>query len=96
MHPPHHALRALLLELGGVAEAALVYETDLGIDDSLPISRQNRGNIWALHGLHECWQQLGDNRAETVAAELESARSLADRLITSSCFCRQPAGCGTP
>ena len=56
MHPPHHALRALLLELGRVAEAALVYETDLGVDDSLPISRQNRGNIWALHGFHECWQ----------------------------------------
>ena len=96
MHPPRHALGALLLEQGRAGEAALVYETDLGIDDSLPISRQNRGNIWALHGLHECWQQLGDSRAETVAAELESVRSLADQPITSSCFCRQPAGCGTP
>lgn len=96
MHPPRHALGALLLEQGRVAEAAHVYETDLGVDDSLPISRQNRGNIWALHGLHECWHQLGDGRADTVAAELESVRSLADRPITSSCFCRQPAGYCTP
>ena len=92
MHPPRHALGALLLEQGRVAAAAQIYEIDLGRDDSLPVSRQNRGNIWALQGLHECWHLLGDGRADTLEAELESVRRLADQPITSSCFCRQPAG----
>jgi tetratricopeptide (TPR) repeat protein len=88
MHPPRHALGALLLEQGRMAEAAHVYAIDLGYDDSLPISRQNRGNIWALHGLHECWQRLGDDRAGRIADRLGAVRPLADRDITSSCFCR--------
>ncbi len=92
MHPPRHALGALLLEQGRVDAAAHVYESDLGQDDSLPISRQNRGNLWALHGLHECWQRLGDDRAGIIAAELERVGMLADQPITSSCFCRRPAG----
>ena len=92
MHPPRHALGALLLEQGRLAEATQIYEIDLGRDDALPISRQNRGNIWALHGLHECWRRLADDRADTIMAELESVRMLADQPITSSCFCRQPAG----
>jgi hypothetical protein len=71
-----------------MAEAAHVYAIDLGYDDSLPISRQNRGNIWALHGLHECWQRLGDDRAGRIADRLGAVRPLADRDITSSCFCR--------
>lgn len=93
MHPPRHALGALLLEQGRVEEAAHVYEIDLGYDDSLPVSRQNRGNVWALHGLHECWRLLGDDRADMIAAELDIVLPLADQPITSSCFCRQPAGC---
>ena len=88
MHPPRHALGALLLEQGRVAEAAQLYRIDLGLDDSLPVSRQNRGNIWALHGLHECWRILGDERAGRIADELDAVRRLADRDITSSCFCR--------
>ena len=96
MHPPRHALGALLLEQGRVAEAAQIYEIDLGRDDALPISRQNRGSIWALHGLHECWRRLADDRADTIMAELESVRMLADQPIPSSCFCRQPAGCCRP
>ncbi len=96
MHPPRHALGALLLEQGRLAEAARVYEVDLGLDDSLPISRQNRGNIWALHGLHECWHRLGDERAGRIADELDAVRPLADRNITSSCFCRGRSGVQGP
>ena len=93
MHPPRHALGALLLEQGRISEAARVYEIDLGRDDTLPISRQNRGNIWSLHGLHECWRRLGDDRADDIGAELDAVLPFADRPITSSCCCRQPAGC---
>ena len=57
MHSPRHALGALLLEQGHVAEAKAIYETDLGHTDELAISRQNRGNIWSLSGFAECCQK---------------------------------------
>ena len=66
-----------------------LYECDLGHSDDLPVSRQNRGNIWALHGLAECLRRLGDPQAEDAAAALAAAMPLADQAITSSCFCRR-------
>ena len=88
MHPPRHALGALLLEQGQLAAPRRLYECDLGHSDDLPVSRQNRGNIWALHGLAECLRRLGDPQAEDAAAALAAAMPLADQAITSSCFCR--------
>ena len=92
MHPPRHALGALMLEQGRVAEALTVYECDLGRRGDLPVSRQNRGNIWSLAGLAECLRRLGKSDAKAADAELAAAMRLADRPIASSCYCR---GCAS-
>ena len=59
MQPTRHAYGALLLEQGRVAEAEAVYRADLGFDDTLPRAYQHPGNIWSLHGYHECLVKLG-------------------------------------
>ena len=92
MHPPRHALGALLLEQGRVAEALAVYECDLGRKGDLPVSRQNRGNVWSLAGLAECLRRLDDAGATDADATLTAALRLADQSIVSSCFCR---GCSS-
>ena len=92
MHSPRHALGALLLEQGHVAEAKAIYETDLGHTDELAISRQNRGNIWSLSGFAECCQKDGDERGDVARMALEQVLPLADQPVTSSCFCRGLAG----
>ena len=38
MHPPRHALAALLVEQGHYEEAEDIYRTDLGLNDKLPVS----------------------------------------------------------
>ena len=88
MHPPRHALGALLLEQGRVAEALQVYECDLGRNNDLPISRQNRGNIWSLAGRVECLHRLEDSEMAAADANLAAAAGHADQTISSSCFCR--------
>jgi len=89
MQPPRHALGALLLEQGHTAEAASVYRADLGLDDTLVRPSQHPGNIWALHGYHECCVALGrDEEAADIAKQLEVARAAADIAVSSSCFCR--------
>ena len=92
MHPPRHALGALLLEQGRLAEALAVYECDLGRKGDLPVSRQNRGNVWSLAGLAECLRRLEDAGATDVDTALTAALRLADQAIVSSCFCR---GCSS-
>ena len=92
MHPPRHALGALLLEQGRIEEARVIYERDLGHDDELPVSRQNRGNVWSLSGLVECYEKLGDPRVGDARAALATVLLLADQPVTSSCFCRGRAG----
>ena len=47
MSPVRHALGALLLEQGRVAEAESVYRADLA-------PGRHPNNVWALHGLHAC------------------------------------------
>jgi len=90
MQPPRHALGALLVEQGHVAEAAAVYRADLGLDDTLVRPSQHPGNVWALHGYHECLQLLGrDEEAADIAAQLAVAVEVADVEVSSSCFCRQ-------
>lgn len=94
MQPPRHALGALLLEQGHVAEAAQVYRDDLGLDDTLVRPSQHPGNIWSLHGYAECCQRLG--RHEEFAAieqQLVEAQAVADIMVSSSCFCRQNDTC---
>ena len=59
MQPTRHAYGALLLEQGRVEEAAEVYAADLGLDPTLSRPCQHPGNVWSLHGYHECLQRLG-------------------------------------
>ncbi|MGW2103523.1 tetratricopeptide repeat protein [Streptomyces olivaceoviridis] len=89
MQPTRHAYGALLLEQGLVAEAEAVYRADLGLDDTLPRPLQHPGNVWALHGLHECLVRLGkEGEARIVAQQLKIAAALADVPVEASCFCR--------
>ena len=93
MHPPRHALAALLLEQGQLEEAEQVYRADLGLDGTIKRCLQNRDNVWSLHGYHECLQRLGrDREAAAVAPALAAALARSDVEIASSCHCRmQPA-----
>ncbi len=94
MQPTRHAYGALLLEQGRVAEAEAVYRADLGLDDTLPRPLQHPGNVWALHGLHECLVRTGkDAEARIVAHQLRTATALADVPVEASCFCRTEKHC---
>jgi tetratricopeptide (TPR) repeat protein len=89
MQPTRHAYGALLLEQGRVEEAAAVYAADLGLDPTLPRPCQHPGNVWSLHGYHECLQGLGrHDEAAIVGQQLELVRARADVPIHASCFCR--------
>ncbi|WP_367318957.1 tetratricopeptide repeat protein [Streptomyces sp. HUAS ZL42] len=92
MQPTRHAYGALLLEQGRVTEAEAVYRADLGLDGTLPRPSQHPGNVWALHGFHECLVRLGKvGEAQIVAQQLKLAAALADVPIEASCFCRLEA-----
>ncbi len=94
MQPPRHALGALLLEQGHVAEAAAVYKADLGLDNTLQRSSQHPNNIWALHGYAECCQLLGnDEEYSAVKVELEKAQAVTDFEVKASCLCRKVDKC---
>ncbi|MFE9624684.1 tetratricopeptide repeat protein [Streptomyces sp. NPDC006527] len=89
MQPTRHAYGALLLEQGRVEEAEAVYRADLGLDDTLPRPSQHPGNVWSLHGLHECLLRLGkEGEARIVAQQLKLAAALTDVPVEASCFCR--------
>ncbi|MER5718099.1 hypothetical protein [Streptomyces sp. NPDC002132] len=89
MQPTRHAYGALLLERGRIAEAEAVYRSDLGLDDLLPRPSQHPGNVWSLHGLHECLVRLGKREeARLVAQQLKFAAAVADVPVKASCFCR--------
>jgi hypothetical protein len=89
MHPPRHALAALLAEQGHFPEAEDVYRTDLGLNDKLQRCAQHRDNVWALHGFVECLRQRGaiDELAQ-FEPKLSRALAKTDVPITSSCLCR--------
>ncbi|MBP1296382.1 tetratricopeptide repeat protein [Bradyrhizobium elkanii] len=89
MHPPRHALAALLAEQGHYEEAERIYRDDLGLTQGIQRCAQHPLNVWALHGLAECLEFRGAHSELTVIAQkLEAARALADVPITSSCMCR--------
>jgi tetratricopeptide (TPR) repeat protein len=81
MMPPRHALGALLLEAGRVAEAEAVYREDL---------RRNPENGWSLHGLAECCTALGRlaEAADTQQRFIDAWRH-ATVQIRASCYCRR-------
>ena len=89
MHPPRHALAALLLDQGHLAEAEAVYRDDLGLSGTVQRCAHHPNNVWALHGLAECLRRRGDPVAlGDVQTHLDAALALADIEITSSCLCR--------
>ena len=89
MHPPRHALGALLLEQGHVVEAAVVYRADLGLDDTLNRCSRHPDNVWCLHGYVECLRRLGEDReAAMMQQRLDLALARTDVAITASCCCR--------
>jgi tetratricopeptide (TPR) repeat protein len=89
MQPARHAYGALLLEQGRVREAEAVYRADLGLDDTLPRPCQHPGNVWSLHGYHECLTALGKHeQAAIISEQLQLALARADVPVTASCYCR--------
>jgi tetratricopeptide (TPR) repeat protein len=92
MQPTRHAYGALLLEQNRVEEAEAVYRADLGLDDTLARACQHPGNVWSLHGYHECLMRLGKHeQAGIIKQQLKIASAYADVPITASCFCRPAA-----
>lgn len=89
MHPPRHALGALLIEQGRHAEAEVLYRADLGLDDSLQRCSRHPNNVWSLHGLVECLRERNES-AELPVLErlLADALRFTDVTIDSSCMCR--------
>lgn len=92
MQPARHAYGALLLEQNLVGEAEAVYRADLGLDDTLPRACQHPGNVWSLHGYHECLTRLGKHeQARIIGQQLAFASAYADVPIRASCYCRLSA-----
>ncbi len=90
MHPPRHALGALLIEQGHYRDAEEVYRVDLGLTEGLYRCAQHPNNIWSLHGLSECLKQHENwDEWEMINAKLTKAQELADTNIVSSCYCRK-------
>ena len=90
MQPTRHAYGALLMEQARYAEAATVYEADLGVDQSLPRGHQYPNNIWSLTGYHECLIVLGRTaEARLLELPLKIATELADIDVAASCFCKR-------
>ncbi len=89
MHPPRHALGALLLAQGHVAEATAVYRADLGYIAGGVRALQHPNNVWSLHGYAECLARQG-NTAELALIQplLTLAQARTDVPITASCACR--------
>ena len=89
MHPPRHALGALLIEQGYYDEAEQVYRDDLGLSKTVPRCAQHPNNVWALHGLMECLKfRNAKDEIARYQAHLDRAMSYADVKIESSCNCR--------
>lgn len=89
MHPPRHALGALLLEQGHAVEAEAVYRADLGYDRTISRSCQHPDNVWSLHGLAECLKRAGKTAEHAIVAQrLDLALARTDVAIRASCLCR--------
>ncbi|QKC84405.1 tetratricopeptide repeat protein [Mesorhizobium sp. NZP2077] len=89
MHPPRHALAALLLDQGHAKEAEQVYRHDLGLSGKVQRCAQHPDNVWALHGLVECLRRRGESEElPLLQAKLAVAVAKADVAISSSCLCR--------
>ncbi len=93
IQPTRHALGALLLEQGRVAEAEQVYRQDLGLVPGLPRACVHPDNVWSLKGLHDCLAAHSDGSPELsqVRLRLDIAMARADAPIAASCGCAAAA-----
>jgi hypothetical protein len=65
-----------------------VYAADFRTESHGPAC-QHPGNVWSLHGYHECLQRLGrTDEAAIISQQLELLRARADVPILASCACR--------
>ena len=88
MQPVRHALGALLLEQGHVAEAEAVYREDLGLGGALPRAQIHPDNLWALRGLLDCLERRGETaEAGMIRQRVVFAAARADLPVSVSCFC---------
>lgn len=88
MQPARHALGALLLEQGHVAESEAVYRADL---------RRHPNNVWALHGLAECLERQGNaSAADEIKTRFALAATRTDVKVDRSCYCRTMTAAGRP
>jgi tetratricopeptide (TPR) repeat protein len=96
MHPPRHALAALLAEQGHYTEAEDVYRDDLGLSGRIQRCTQHPDNVWALHGIVECLRRRGETEElAELRRKLDDALAKVDVPITSSCMCRTTVYKGT-
>jgi len=92
MQPARHALGALLLEQERLEEAETVYRADLGLDKTLSRACQHPGNLWSLHGLHECLTRRGEEvESILIKQQLDQALARSEVSVYASCYCRQKA-----
>ena len=90
MQPPRHALAALLMEQKRFSEAEAIYRADLGLDDTLPRPCQHPGNVWSLHGLHECLEKRNESSEIVyVRQQLNQVVARAEVPVQASCYCRK-------
>ncbi|MCY6382876.1 tetratricopeptide repeat protein [Hoeflea prorocentri] len=90
MQPTRHALGALLMEQEQFDEAEAVYRADLGLDATLARACQHPGNVWSLHGLHECLTRRGEEAERLhIKLQLDKAQARAEVPVHASCFCRR-------
>ncbi len=90
MQPVRHALGALLLEQGFVAEAEQVYREDLGLAGNLSRAQIHPNNIWSLRGLFDCLRARGAHEGaegRLIRQALTAADARADKSLGVSCFC---------
>jgi tetratricopeptide (TPR) repeat protein len=88
MQPVRHVLGALLVELGRVAEAEMVYREDLGLGGALPRAQIHPDNLWALRGLLDCLERRGETaEARLIRQRVDFAAARADLPVSVSCFC---------
>ena len=92
MQPVRHALGALLLEQGRVAEAEAAFRADLGLGGSVSRASVHPNNVWALRGLHDCLAARGEAAERGIIAQkLAIAEARADAPIRAACGCAQAA-----
>lgn len=92
IQPTRHALGALLLEQGHIADAEAVYREDLGLGGRLSRATVHPDNVWSLRGLYECMtDRLDTAEARLIKQRLDLAAARADMPVHASCFCAQSA-----